>query len=126
MGVQSRQNVESYLRSADYNLLNSEPGFVVADKPGVGGDRDTLLVWLPTELYPSRSFGQLEPSLIDKIEEAIERYPDARYTILVDTLEESAVRFRISQVDMASRFVFLCSSSMPRFARRNPPMLPLP
>jgi hypothetical protein len=87
MGVQSRQNVESYLRSADYNLLNSEPGFVVADKPGVGGDRDTLLVWLPTELYPSRSFGQLEPSLIDKIEEAIERYPDARYTILVDTLE---------------------------------------
>ena len=29
---------------ADYNLLNTEPGFIVADKPGVGGDRDTLLV----------------------------------------------------------------------------------
>jgi hypothetical protein len=87
MAAQSQENVESYLRSADYNLLNAEPGFIVADKPGVGGDRDTLLVWLPTEIYPGRSFGQFEPSFIDKIEVAVEHYPDARYTILVDSLE---------------------------------------
>ena len=87
MGAQSQQDVESYLRSADYNLLNTEPGFIVADKPGVGGDRDTLLVWLPTEIYPGKSFGQFEPSLADKIEDAVERHPDARYTVLVDSLE---------------------------------------
>ena len=87
MGVQPQVDVESYLRSADYKLLNSEQGFIVADKPGVGGDRDTLLVWLPSQIYPRRVFSQLEPSLIDKIEAAVVQHPDPRYTILVDSLE---------------------------------------
>jgi Pentapeptide repeats (9 copies) len=90
VSVQPRNDVESYLRSADYNLINSESGFIVADKPGVGGDRDTLLVWLPAQIYPlspRRPFSQFEPSLVDKIEAAVAQYPDARYTILVDSRE---------------------------------------
>jgi hypothetical protein len=84
----AQRDVEkSYLRSADYNLLNAEPGFIVADKPGVGGDRDTLLVWLPAQIYSGRTFTDFEASLADKIEAAVERYPDARYTVLVDSLE---------------------------------------
>jgi hypothetical protein len=47
MVASSQQHVEGYLRSAGFNLLNTDQGFLVADKPGVGGDRDTLLVWLP-------------------------------------------------------------------------------
>jgi hypothetical protein len=83
----SQQNVEGYLRSAGFNLLNTDQGFLVADKPGVGGDRDTLLVWLPRQLFPDRRFSQIEGSLFGRLEKDIERYPDARYTVLIDSLE---------------------------------------
>jgi hypothetical protein len=87
MSIGTQRHVEGYLRSAAYNLINTEKGFVVADKPGVGGGRDTLLVWLPSQLFPRRTFAQLEPSLVEKVEEEIARYPDARYIVLVDSLE---------------------------------------
>lgn len=87
MGIGSQQDVQNYLRSAAYNLLNTEEGFLVADKGGVGGDRDTLLVWLPSQIYPGRTFSQFEPSFVEKIEKDIEGYPGARYIILVESLE---------------------------------------
>jgi hypothetical protein len=83
----SRQNVEGYLRSAGYNLLNTDTGFLVADKAGVGGDRDTLLVWFPREIFPGRRFAQFETALLKRLEQDIARHPDARYAILVDSLE---------------------------------------
>jgi hypothetical protein len=86
MAASSQQHVEDYLRSAGFNLLNTDQGFLVADKPGVGGDRDTLLVWLPRQLFPDRRLSQIEVSFFARLERDIERYPDARYTVLVDSL----------------------------------------
>jgi hypothetical protein len=86
MVASSQQHVEDYLRSAGFNLLNTDQGFLVADKPGVGGDRDTLLVWLPRQLFPDRRLSQIEVSFFARLERDIERYPDARYTVLVDSL----------------------------------------
>jgi hypothetical protein len=56
-------------------------------KSGGGGDRDTLLVWLPYEMYPGRRSVQFEATLIEKLEKETETYPDARYTIFVESLE---------------------------------------
>ena len=39
----TERRVEGYLRSAAYNILNTEEGFIAADQLGLGGDRDTLL-----------------------------------------------------------------------------------
>ena len=86
MVASSQEHVEGYLRSAGFNLLNTDQGFLVADKPGVGGDRDTLLVWLPRQLFPDRRLNQVEVSFFGRLERDIERYPDARYTVLVDSL----------------------------------------
>jgi hypothetical protein len=94
MLLRGQNKVESYLRSAGFNLINSDTGFIVADKPEVGGDRDTLLVWLPHHLYPGRAFSQIEASLIDRIDHQITRYPDARCIILVESLEGISKTFR--------------------------------
>jgi Pentapeptide repeats (8 copies) len=87
MRIGTQQHVEEYLRSAAYNLLNTDHGLIVADKAGVGGDRDTLVVWLPAQLYPGKSFSQFEPSFVEKLERDVSVYPDAHYIILVDSLE---------------------------------------
>src|ERR1700738_2925046 len=87
MRVGTQKHVEEYLRSAAYNLLNTDRGLIVADKPGVGGDRDTLVVWLPAQLYPSKPFSEFEPRFVEKLEQDVALYPDAHYTILVDSLE---------------------------------------
>jgi hypothetical protein len=87
MRVGTQKHVEEYLRSAAYNLLNTDRGLIVADKPGVGGDRDTLVVWLPAQLYSGKPFSQFEPSFVEKLEQDVALYPDAHYTMLVDSLE---------------------------------------
>jgi hypothetical protein len=42
--------VETYLASAGYNFLQQRDGFLVADRLGLGGLRDTWAVWLPQKL----------------------------------------------------------------------------
>ena len=116
----NQQNVEGYLRSAGFNLLNTDQGFLAADKPGVGGDRDTLLVWLPRQLFPDRRFSQFEGSLFSRLERDIERYPDARYTVLVDSLEEISRPLLNLLMLGASRYVFQSNSSMRHFAYKSP------
>lgn len=94
MAFGTPEQVEGYLRSAGYTLLNSTAGFVVADKPDFGGDRDTLLVWMPAYLYPGRRFAQFEAMLIDRIDDQTSRYPDGRCTILVESLDGITRTFR--------------------------------
>jgi hypothetical protein len=89
----SRNNVEGYLRSAGYNLLNTDTGFLAPDKAGVGGDRDKLLVWFPREMFPGKRFLQLEPALLSRLEHDTERHPGARCTILVESLEGTGRNF---------------------------------
>ena len=70
MQLGTQQQVEGYLRSAGYNILNTEKGFIVADQPGMAGDRDTLLVWIPSDLFPGRAFEHIEVQLLNKIDSA--------------------------------------------------------
>jgi hypothetical protein len=89
----SRNNVEGYLRSAGYNLLNTDTGFLAPDKAGVDGDRDKLLVWFPREMFPGKRFVQLEPALLSRLEHDMERHLGARCTILVESLEGTGRNF---------------------------------
>ena len=38
-------------------------------------------------MFPGKRFVQLEPTLLSRLEHDPERHPDARYTILVESLE---------------------------------------
>jgi hypothetical protein len=79
------RNIEGYLGSGGYNLLNTDTGFLVPDKAGVGGDK--LLVWFPRKMFPGNRFVQLEPALLSRLGHDTERHPGARYTIRVESLE---------------------------------------
>jgi hypothetical protein len=95
----TQQRVESYLRSAAYNILNTEEGFFAADQAVAGGDHDTWLVWLPSFIFPDRGFPRIEPALLDKIDSQLERYPNARHTVLVDSLEGISKAFLEAAAD---------------------------
>ena len=94
MQVGTPAQVEGYLRSAGYRLLNNTAGFIVADKPELGGDRHTLLVCLPSHLFPGRHFPQFEAALVDRIDDETAKYPEAKCTILVQSLEGIGRPFR--------------------------------
>ena len=70
--------VEEYLNAEGYTLQNTKGGFVAANRPVPGGDKDVVLVWL-------KERNRSEYDLLDKIEETSLRYPSARRTVLVPT-----------------------------------------
>lgn len=81
-----QQLIEGYLASEGFNLLDVKPGFVVADRPTVGGARDTRLVWVPTEPDHAANFPQLERRLLSQFNAVIPQYPNASYSIVTSWL----------------------------------------
>ena len=70
--METLQNlVESYLESAGFNLIDTREGFIVADKLGFGGDRDTQLVWVTPPPRRVDNFDQLEKKLLREFETII-------------------------------------------------------
>lgn len=78
--------VTTYLRSAGYSVRNSLPGEIVADRPGVGGERNTINVWLPATMFPGRAPREVEPSLVDRLDHGISTANGARI-MLVESQE---------------------------------------
>ena len=79
--------VEEYLKAEGYTLQNTEGGFVAANRPAPGGDKDVVLVWLKKK-------NQSEHDLLDKIEDTSSRYRSARCTILIPTSGGLSREFR--------------------------------
>ncbi len=86
--------IQSYLQSAGYNLLDIKEGFIVADKWGLGGDRDTRLLWILPAPVRVKNFQDLERHLIRDFESVIPQYPNSTYSIVVYTLEGLSRDFR--------------------------------
>lgn len=91
-----QEQVEGYLIAAEFTLRNEREGFVAADRPAVGGDKETVMVWLlqpPMDdqarrrLSQTSRLNQTEVLLLDEIEETISQYQVARRTVLVPTRE---------------------------------------
>jgi len=89
-----QESVQSYLESAEFNLLETSEGLIVADKMRFGGDRDTWLVWTPPPSVDVRSFPDLERRLLREFGVYIQQYPNARYSIVAHTLEGFTREFR--------------------------------
>ena len=79
--------VEEYLKAEGYTLQNTKGGYVAANRPAPGGDKDVVLVWLKKK-------NQSEHALLDKIEDTSSRYRSARCTILVPTSGGLSREFR--------------------------------
>lgn len=86
--------LEGWLRSAGYSLIDNPDGFVVADKLGlVGNVHDTCLFWVPRP--PSQGeFERLEAQLMDQIEAKTGQYPRAKSWVLLNSLEGFSRHFR--------------------------------
>ena len=89
-----QSDVQSYLESTGFNLLDIREGFVVADELRPGGYHDTRLVWVAPPPTVIRDFAQLEQRLLQEFEALIPQYPNARYFLVVYTREGFSRDFR--------------------------------
>lgn len=85
---------QSYLKSADFNLIDIREDFVIADKLGIGGDRDTRLLWTLPPPVSISDFSKLEQRLLREFKAISPKYPNARYYIIVHTREGFSRDFR--------------------------------
>jgi hypothetical protein len=86
--------VESYLQSADYRLLEQRSGFVIADRLGLGGERDTWLVWVPKTPPLLEDYWRLESSLLGQFSTHLPQYPRAKCFVVLPTFEGFSQDFR--------------------------------
>lgn len=95
--------VESYLKSVGYNLIDVRPGFVVADRLGLSGDRDTRLHWIVT---PSgrEDFAALERRLLGDFVAAIAKYPRAKSWLIVPPGGGFSRNFRVESGRLGVQF----------------------
>ena len=94
--AQLQEQVVDYFIAAEFTLRSEKQGFVIADRPAVGGDTETVMVWLlqpPMDdrarrrLSQTSRLNQTEALLLDEIEETISQHQAARRTVLVPTRE---------------------------------------
>ena len=77
---------ESFFTSAGYHFLQQRDGFFVADRLGLGGLRDTWLVWVPRRLNLPEDYRRSESGLLGEFRTYIPKYPKARYFVLTPSV----------------------------------------
>jgi len=97
--------VESYLKSAGFNIIDSREGFIVADRLVLGGDRDTRLFWTPPPSIDIDGFEVLEHRLLEEFKAIMPQYPDAKYSIVAHTLEGFSREFRSEVIGLRIRML---------------------
>jgi len=88
-----QEMVTGYLKSADFNILDSRDGFLVADQLRLGESHDTRLIWIVSSV-PSNKFKELEENLLREFETVIPQYPNAIYSLLTSSLAGFSRDFR--------------------------------
>lgn len=86
--------IQDFLSSAGFSLLDTRDGFVLADKLGFGGDRDTRLLWITPPPVEVRDFREQETRLLKEFERAAVQYPQAKPFLVAETLEGFSRDFR--------------------------------
>lgn len=89
-----RQLAESFLASAGYHFLQQKDDFFVADRLGLGGLRDTWLVWVPQRLNLPEDYRRAESGLLGEFNIYIPNYPNARYFVLTPSVGSFTKAFR--------------------------------
>jgi len=96
-----RDEVLGYLETLGYNFLEKADSFLVADKVGFGGTRDTQQVWvpsLPDSTLPEPEYREgiltLEQRLRREFGEQNKRYPKISKWMVADTLGGFSQKFR--------------------------------
>ena len=74
--------VEGYLESAGYHLYEKRPGFIVADRPTLGGDRDTRMLWITPPTTRTRSFSEVLDRLVREFAVRIPQFGNATATVV--------------------------------------------
>ena len=95
--VQLQEQVEGYFSREGFTLQNENEGFVAAYRPALGGDKETVMVWLPQlslDDHARHRLSQIEVRLLDDIEATISQHQTARRTVLVPTTEGLTRDFR--------------------------------
>jgi hypothetical protein len=94
---------KGYLESAEYKLFHVREGFLVAEKPVLGGDVDRKLLWVARPPAKVTSFRELEAGLLEEFETLVPQYPHANCTLLLHTLEGFSRKFRPQAMKLGVR-----------------------
>jgi len=84
-----------FLTALGYQLQERERHFLVAEKPGLGGDIDRSCVWILTpELRQGRNPILIEEEYLTRFKGIAGKYPAARLYLVADTTERFSAAFR--------------------------------
>jgi hypothetical protein len=86
--------VESYVTTLGFSVPNRREGFLLADKVGFAGSRDTWLLWVVGERDAEWETPQLERRLLRDFEEMSAKYPNSRKFLVVDSTGGLSQEFR--------------------------------
>ncbi len=88
-------STRGFLTALGYQLHERERHFLVAEKPGLGGDIDRACVWVLTpELRQGRNQILIEDEYLTRFKGIAGKYPAARLYLVADTTEGFSADFR--------------------------------
>ena len=82
-----------YLGTLGYEVRQRGRDLIVGHKLSVGGERETILVWVPPR-EPGQSFSTQEGPYLSRFEAAAREYPRSQKFMLVETYEGLSANFR--------------------------------
>jgi len=106
MNTELQVLAEGYLKSGGYSLLDVRQGFLLADRLGLGGERETCLLWVLGRAVTADRFPDELRRLLDEIRDAVPRYPDARYHVLARSAEGLTQDFRSELAQLRVKLTF--------------------
>jgi len=80
-----QEQIASYLETLGYGFPEVAKDFLVADKAGQSGTRDTMLVWIPPEPEHEEDIPHLERRLLGEFEDRTRQYPGASRWVVAHT-----------------------------------------
>lgn len=84
-----------FLRALEFSVEEKDRNFLVAENPGLGGEKERTCVWVMTqEARRGRQMLSLEEEYLIRFKGALEKYRGARLHLLVDTMEGLSAEFR--------------------------------
>jgi len=89
-----QEQVIGYLKTLGFGFPEVTEDFLVADKTGYGGTRDTLLIWVPSEPEDERDIPHLARRLLREFRGRIRQYPHTRRFTVAHTFGGFSQEFR--------------------------------
>src|SRR5713101_6879621 len=89
------EKVGDFLRALDHTVEEKDRHFLLAEQPGLGGERDQHFVWVLTrDMRQHRPGPVVEDEYLTRFKGIAQKYPGARLHLIVDTIEGLSQGFR--------------------------------